>query len=73
MASGFGFFKKTDTQWQLTKQLKKAPEAKIEMTDDIAWRLFMDSISRDIAVKSIVILGDRALGEVVLGTRTVMR
>lgn len=70
---GFWFLEKTETHWQLIKQLKKEPETKIEMTDDIAWRLFMDSISRDIAVKSIVILGNRALGEVVLGTRTVMR
>jgi|SaaInlStandDraft_3_1057020.scaffolds.fasta_scaffold20884_2 hypothetical protein len=70
---GFWFLEKAETQWQLVKNLKKEPEAKIEMTDDIAWRLFMDSISRDIAAKSIVILGNRALGEVVLGTKTVMR
>lgn len=70
---GFWFLEKAETQWQLIKQLKKEPEAKIEMTDDIAWRLFMDSISRDIAVKSIVILGNRVLGEVILNTRTVMR
>ncbi|MFA6527688.1 MAG: maleylpyruvate isomerase N-terminal domain-containing protein [Candidatus Babeliales bacterium] len=70
---GFWFLEKTETQWQLVKQLKKEPVTKIEMTDDIAWRLFMDSISPDIAVKSIVILGNRALGEVVLGTKTVMR
>lgn len=33
----------------------------------------MDSIFPDIAAKSIVIWGNRALGEVVLKIRTVMR
>lgn len=70
---GSWFIEKTETQWQLTKQLKKEPEAKVEMPDDIAWRIFMDSISRDIAVKSIVFGGNRKLGEVVLSMKTVMR
>lgn len=70
---GRWFIEKTETQWQLTKQLNKEPEVKIEMTDDLAWRLFMDSIPRDVAVKAIIFEGSKTLGEVVLGMRTVMR
>lgn len=70
---GFWFIEKTATRWQPVKKLQKEPETKIEMSDDIAWRLFTDSVSRDVAAQSIVISGDRRSGEVILNMRTVLR
>lgn len=70
---GFWFLEKTDALWQLVKNLKNVPEAKIEMPDNTAWQLFTDSISKDIAAKSINIQGNKILGEVILNMRTVLR
>ncbi|KKQ32229.1 MAG: hypothetical protein US49_C0012G0011 [candidate division TM6 bacterium GW2011_GWF2_37_49] len=70
---GFWFLEKTETQWQFVKNLKNAPDAKIKMSDDTAWQLFTDSISKDVAAKSISITGNKLLGEAILNTRTVLR
>lgn len=70
---GSWFLEKTADQWQLVTKLKKKPETTIELTDDIAWRLFMDSMPKEIAAQSIYISGNQQLGEVILNMRTVLR
>ena len=70
---GFWFLEKAPNQWQLVKKLKKAPETKIEIPDDIAWQLFMDSIPKEIAAQSTDISGNKKLGMIILNMRTVLR
>lgn len=70
---GFWYLEKTPNQWQLVKELKKEPETTIEITDDVAWRLFMDSMPKEFAAQSMSISGNKKLGEVILNMRTVLR
>lgn len=70
---GVWFLEKMRDHWCLVKKLKISPKAKIEMTDQIAWQLFTDSISRDSAAKETKMFGIKALAEPILSMRTVLR
>lgn len=70
---GLWFLEKRKDEWCLVKKLKNIPKATIKMSDEIAWQLFTDSISKEIAAKHMKFSGPIELATPFLTTRTVLR
>jgi hypothetical protein len=72
-ANGTWFLENLNNQWQLTAKLKEKPKTKIRIKDDIAWRLFTDSLVTKKELKQIKISGNKNLGKPFLKMKCVMR
>ena len=64
---------KSDGKWQLVDSLRDGISAEIKLSDDIAWKLFSDTVKKEEAESHIEISGDKELALPVLDMRTVMR
>lgn len=71
-ADGTWFLEKNEQEWELVSVLTSAPRVTIEMTDDITWKLFTNSMDKNTASNHIKINGDEKIGSVILNMRTVM-
>lgn len=72
-AGGVWYLTKDKGEWRLVDLLQDESVAEIRFSDDIAWKLFSDTISKKEAEGHINISGDRELALPVLDMRTVMR
>ncbi|MFW9875874.1 MAG: maleylpyruvate isomerase N-terminal domain-containing protein [Candidatus Thorarchaeota archaeon] len=70
---GTWFLENFNNKWRLAAKLKKKSDAKIVMSDDIAWRIFADSIDYNEAAKEVDIYGNKDLGVPILKMKCVMR
>lgn len=71
-AHGIWFLEMKENGWQLVAELSEAPKSIIEIPDDIAWKLFTNSMDRDIAAKYVKFNEDSNMGKIILNMRTVM-
>ncbi|MBU1008109.1 hypothetical protein KKA53_03455 [Candidatus Dependentiae bacterium] len=60
-------------KWQLVDSLQGVASAGVKLSDDIAWKLFSDTVKKEDVEGDIEISGDRELALPVLDMRTVMR
>jgi hypothetical protein len=72
-SGGTWYLAKSEGKWQLVDSLQDGASAEVKLSDDIAWKLFSDTIKKEEAEGHIEIAGDRELALPVLGMRTVMR
>ena len=72
-AGGTWYLSKSEGTWQLVDSLQDGISAEVKLSDDIAWKLFSDTVKKEEAERHIEISGDRELALPVLGMRTVMR
>lgn len=70
---GNWFLEKGKDQWCLVKKLQNNPKTTIKISDEIAWQLFTDSISKDLAANYMKILGATELATPLMNMRTVLR
>lgn len=63
---------KESSDWQLTKEISGSPAAVINITPGTAWKLFSKGITPAVALNSVTITGNNALGEVALQMVAVM-
>ena len=70
---GIWYLQKTGERWNLVDQLKNEPNAVIELSDDIFWKLVTGSIDNNIAEKQCNISGDESLCAPFLNMKVVMR
>jgi uncharacterized protein (TIGR03083 family) len=61
-----------DGRWQLYEGKPEAPSAGIRLDPDTAWRRMTKGITKEQAAEQAEILGDRSLGEPMLGMLSVM-
>jgi uncharacterized protein (TIGR03083 family) len=59
-------------KWQLYSGALANPTARVQMEQDVAWRVFTKGMDFDTARKRVQITGDQALGEVVLNMVSIM-
>lgn len=59
-------------RWELTRDYAALPTARVQMPDQVAWRVFMKSIDPDEARACIRVTGDSTLTEPLLSVRAVM-
>lgn len=58
--------------WRLLSGAAEAPDARVAMTDDTAWRLLFNRLPRDNAAGAIRIAGDAALVRPLLAARSIV-
>jgi uncharacterized protein (TIGR03083 family) len=69
---GIWNLEKRDNNWALTKNITALPAAVVNITPEIAWKLFSKGISPEMALPEIEITGNKQLGAVALQMIAVM-
>ena len=72
-SGGTWYLVKSEEKWQLVDSLQDEASAEVKLSDDIAWKLFSDTVKKEEVEGHIEISGDRELALPVLNMRTVMR
>lgn len=71
-AGGTWSVRREADQWQLYQGTAEAPQAVVELPEDVAWRLFTKGITPAQAREKGALTGDSALGEKVLETVSIL-
>jgi uncharacterized protein (TIGR03083 family) len=71
-AGGDWTLMRDEGKWQLYAGHLTNPTARVQMEQDVAWRVFTKGMDFDSARKRVQITGDKALGEVVLNMVSIM-
>jgi uncharacterized protein (TIGR03083 family) len=70
-AGGHWFLERSGTGWRLVDHAER-PEAKLQIDQELAWRVFTKAVDADTAVQQVQISGDRALALHVLSLVAVL-